>query len=92
MRLGAATKAFRGPRFQALHRRWLEVGDPALWLAQSPTFLDALERGEGRIECLELPHSYMNLSSLIGTAQLKMVIIIPTLCTGGLGGRSESAN
>jgi hypothetical protein len=67
-RLAAASKAFRGPRFQALHRRWLEVGDPALWLAQSPAFLDALERGDARIECLELPHSYLNLSSMVGTA------------------------
>lgn len=67
-RLAAASKAFRGPRFQALHRRWLEVGDPALWMAQSPAFLDALERGDARIECLELPHSYLNLSSMIGTA------------------------
>lgn len=67
-RFAAASKAFRGPRFQALYRRWLDVGDPALWLAQSPAFLDALERGDARIECLELPHSYLNLSSMIGTA------------------------
>jgi len=67
-RLAAASKAFRGPRFQALYRRWLDVGDPALWLAQSPALLDALERGDARVECLELPHSYLNLSSMIGTA------------------------
>jgi hypothetical protein len=68
IRIGAASMAFRGPRFQALYRRWVEAGDPALWLAQSPTFLDALERGEGRIESVVLPHSYLHLSSLIGTA------------------------
>jgi hypothetical protein len=67
-RIAAASKAFRGPRFQALYRRWLEAGDPALWLSQSPTFRDALERGDGRIECVVLPHSYLHLSSLIGTA------------------------
>ena len=67
-RLAAASKAFRGPRFQALYRRWLEAGDSALWLAQSTAFRDALERREARIDCLELPHSYMNLSSLIGKA------------------------
>jgi hypothetical protein len=39
-----------------------------LWLAQSTAFRDALERGEARIEGLELPHSYMNLSRMIGTA------------------------
>jgi hypothetical protein len=67
-RFAADSKAFRGPRFQALYRRWLEAGDPALWLAQSPAFLDALERGDGRIESVVLPHSYLQLSSLIGTA------------------------
>lgn len=67
-RFAAASKAFRGPRFQALYRRWLEYSDPALWMAQSPAFLDALERGDGRIECVILPHSYLHLSSLIGTA------------------------
>ena len=67
-RMAAASKVFRGPRFQALYRRWLEAGDPALWLAQSPTFVDALERGDGRIECVVLPHSYLHLSSLIGIA------------------------
>jgi hypothetical protein len=67
-RFAAAAKAFRGPRFQALYRRWLEAGDPALWLSQSPAFLDALKRGDGRIECVVLQHSYLHLSSLIGTA------------------------
>ena len=67
-RLAATSKAFRGPRFQALYRRWLDAGDSVLWLAQSTAFRDALERGEARIECLELPHSYMNLSRMIGTA------------------------
>jgi len=67
-RLAAASRAFRGPRFQALHRRWLEVGDRALWMAQSPAFRDALERRDARVECLALPHSYMHLSSLAGTS------------------------
>ena len=67
-RLAAASKAFRGPRFQALYRRWLEAGDPALWLAQSPAFRDALARREARVECVALPHAYMHLSSLVGTS------------------------
>jgi hypothetical protein len=67
-RLAAASTAFRAPRFQAIYRRWLEAGDRALWLAQSPAFLDALNRGDARIESLALPHSYMHLSSLIGMA------------------------
>ena len=67
-RIAAASKAFRAPRFQALYRRWLQAGDPALWMAQSPAFLDAIERGAGRIECIVLPHLYMHLTSQIGTA------------------------
>lgn len=67
-RLAAASRAFRGPRFQALHRRWLEVGDRALWMAQSPVFRDALERGDACVECVALPHAYMHLSSLVGTS------------------------
>jgi hypothetical protein len=67
-RIAAASKAFRAPRFQALYRRWREAADPALWMTQSPAFPDAIERGDGRIECLDLPHTYMHLSSLVGTA------------------------
>jgi hypothetical protein len=67
-RLATASRAFRGTRFQVLYRRWLDAGDSALWTAQSAAFRDALERREARVECVELPHSYMYLSSLIGTA------------------------
>lgn len=67
-RFVAASKTFRALRFQALYRRWREAGDAALWMAQSPAFLDATARGDGRIECLDLPHAYMHLSALIGTA------------------------
>ncbi|MPZ20588.1 MAG: hypothetical protein GEV06_22130 [Luteitalea sp.] len=67
-RLMTATKAFRAPRFRALYRRWLENGDPALWLAQSPVFRDALERDEAQVECVVLPYAYAHLSSLIATA------------------------
>jgi hypothetical protein len=65
-RFAAASKAFRAPRFQALYRRWLDAGDAALWIAQSPAFLDAINRSDGHIESVDLPHDYMHLSSLIG--------------------------
>jgi len=61
-------RAFRGPQFSALYRRWLEVGDSALWLARSPVFRDALERREASIECVALPHAYAHLSSLAGSS------------------------
>jgi hypothetical protein len=67
-RFAAGSKGFRAPRFQALYRRWLEAGDAALWLAQSPAFLDAIKRGDAHIESVDLPHDYMHLSSLIGAS------------------------
>ncbi len=60
--------AYRRPRFAVLYRRWLERGDDALWLTQSDVLRMALERGEARIECVELPHQYLHLTRLVGVA------------------------
>ena len=57
--------AYRRPRFAVLYRRWLERGDDALWLTQSDVLRMALERGEARIECVELPHQYLHLTRLV---------------------------
>ena len=63
-RLQAARAAFRRPRFTALRRRWLEDGARAVFIATSPVARDALERGRGRVECVELPHNYDYLRAL----------------------------
>ncbi|MBP7779563.1 MAG: hypothetical protein KA371_20795 [Acidobacteria bacterium] len=64
VRLQAARTAFRRPRFTALRRRWLEDGARSVFVATSPVARDALERGRGRVECVELPHNYDYLRAL----------------------------
>lgn len=57
-----------GPALTALYRRWLEGGDEVVSLARSPAHRDALERGQGEVECVVLSHRYGYLSSLAGTS------------------------
>lgn len=67
-RFSRDVEAFRAARFRALYRHWLEVGDDALWIAQSPLLHDALDRGEGQVECVKLSHQYLHLSPLVSVA------------------------
>lgn len=67
-RFDQAVRAFSAPRFQALYRAWLEGGDPVLDAALSPTLADAIARKTGQLECHVLPHRYMHLLALVGTA------------------------
>jgi hypothetical protein len=66
--LATAARKFSAARFRALHRTWQREGTPALWAAQSHTLRDALARGTGRIEFVELPRQYLQLTSLVGVA------------------------
>lgn len=63
-----AARAFSAPRFQALYRVWLERGEPVLDATLSPTLSDAIARKTGQLECHVLPHGYMHLLPLVGTA------------------------
>jgi hypothetical protein len=67
-RFDQASRAFSAPRFQALYRAWVERGDPVLEATLSPVLRDAIERRSGRIEHHVLPHHYLHLSPLVGTA------------------------
>ena len=67
-RFDQAVKAFGAPRFRALYRTWLERGDPVLDGTLSSTLSDAIARGTGRLECHVLPHHYVHLLPLVGTA------------------------
>ena len=67
-RFEKARHAFASPRFRALYRTWLERGDVVLEATISPTLPEALARRRGRLECHVLPHTYLHLSSLVGTA------------------------
>ena len=66
--LATAARKFSAARFRALHREWQREGNPALWAAQSHILRDALTRGNGRIEFVELSRQYLQLTSLVGVA------------------------
>ena len=67
-RFDEAIRAFGAPRFQALYRAWLERGDEVLEATMSPTLGDAITRRIGGLECRVLPHRYLHLLPLVGTA------------------------
>jgi hypothetical protein len=67
-RFDQAARAFGAPRFQALYRAWCERGDPVLEAALSPVLADHVAWGTGCLECHVLPHSYVRLLPLVGTA------------------------
>ena len=67
-RFDEAIRAFGAPRFQALYRAWLERGDEVLEATMSPTLGDAITRRAGELECHVLPHRYLHLLPLVGTA------------------------
>jgi hypothetical protein len=66
--LPTAAKKFGAARFDALYREWLRRDWHVFWAAQSILVRDQLQRGDGRIEFVELPHQYLQLTPLIGTA------------------------
>ncbi len=67
-RFDQAMRAFGAPRFQALYRAWLEGGEPVLDATLSSTLADAVARQTGKLECHVLPHRYVHLFPLVGTA------------------------
>jgi hypothetical protein len=67
-RFDQAMRAFGAPRFQALYRAWRDRGEPVLDATLSPTLADAVARKTGRLECHVLPHRYVHLVPLVGTA------------------------
>jgi hypothetical protein len=60
--------AFRTPRYRALYRQWLEEPATTIWMAGSPIIADAIDRGEGAVECIELSRQYLHLSPLVDVA------------------------
>jgi len=66
--MATAGRKFGAARFRALYRMWQKEGNPALWAAQSYVLRDALARGYGRVECVELSRQYLHLTSLVGVA------------------------
>ena len=63
-RFAHCARAFRGPRFAQLYRRWLTQEQAALTpvpLVVSEAFIS----GRARLECIVLPHDYDHLSPLV---------------------------
>jgi len=67
-RFQRARRAFGAPRFRVLYRVWLEQGDQVLDAAISPVLATAIARQTGRFEGSVLPHRYLHLAPLAGTA------------------------
>jgi hypothetical protein len=63
-----ACRNYRLPRHRALYRQWLEDPDHTLWQAGSPLIADAIDRGHGRVECVQLSRQYLHLSPLVDVA------------------------
>jgi hypothetical protein len=63
-----AQTAFAGPRFRALYRQWLMDGERVLDAVMSPVLVDVIARRVGSLECHVLPHPYLHLLPLVGTA------------------------
>jgi hypothetical protein len=64
--LQTAGRKFGAARFQALYRMWQQRDVQALWAMQGSTLRDQLQRGLGRVEFVELPHQYLQLTPLVG--------------------------
>ena len=56
------------PRYRALYHQWLEDPGNTLWMAGSPIVADAIDRGHGQIECVDLSRQYLHLSPLVDVA------------------------
>jgi len=63
-----ASSAYRTPRYRALYRQWLDDPRNTLWMAGSPLVADAIDRGHGQVECVELSRQYLHLSPLVDVA------------------------
>jgi hypothetical protein len=60
--------AFDGPRFNALYQQWLLDPEKTIRMADSRALGVALDRGDGRIECVDLARQYLHLSPLVDVA------------------------
>jgi hypothetical protein len=63
-----AERAFGAPRFRVLYDAWQKRGDAVLEATLSHVLNDAVARGSGGLESYVLPHTYLRLLPLVGTA------------------------
>lgn len=67
-RFDTARRAFASEQFRTLYEAWRRVGERALDVVDSPLLSDAVARGSGRLDTYVLPHAYLHLLPLVGTA------------------------
>lgn len=65
---GHNSVGFEGPRFRALYQQWLVDPEKTIRMADSRALAIALDRGDGRIECVDLARQYLHLSPLVDVA------------------------
>lgn len=63
-----AARRYSAARFEALYRLWLRHGHYALDAMPATTLRDQLQRGQGRVEFVQLTHQYLQFTPLVGTA------------------------
>jgi len=68
--LAIARRKFAAARFEAIYRMWQRHGAQVLSALQSTILKDHLQRGWGRLEFAELPHQYLQLTPLVGAANV----------------------
>jgi hypothetical protein len=66
--LARAMRKAGASRFRSLYRLWQRDPHHTLWYATSFILRDQLQRGDGRIEFVNLTRQYLQLSPLIGVA------------------------
>ena len=67
-RFDQAARAFATPRFRVLYQVWRDRGDAVLEATLSHVLTDAVARRSGELETYVLPHTYLRLLPLVGTA------------------------
>jgi hypothetical protein len=68
--LNRCSKAFGGPRFTHLYRRWLVENELAL-TQMSSVIPAALASGHAQVECVILPHTYEHLSPVVSRRRVR---------------------
>ena len=66
--LARAVRKCRHARFRSLYRLWQRDPHHTLWYATSYILRDQLQRGDGRIEFVNLTRQYLQLGPLVGVA------------------------
>lgn len=62
---------YRAARYDAIYRAWLQDGEAAVSKLRSDTLREQLRRGRARIEFVELPYQYLQLTHLLDSTAVR---------------------